>query len=126
MTETVCNYAVLRFMPDRERGEFLNIGVALCAPSQAWFGYRLASDVGPRLARVFPAADRGAFERGLVLFREELDRIACLRTDREGLSEAFRELVRPREGRFHFGDIATVLGAEPEGSLEEAYRRRVA
>ena len=126
MTETVCNYAILRFMPDRVRGEFMNLGIALHAPRDGWFGYRLLPDAGDRAKRVFPPLDPIAFESELEGQRRELDRIKALERDREGLAVAFRELVRPREGWFQFSDISTVLGPGPERSLAEAFQRRVA
>lgn len=126
MTETVCNYAILRFMPDRVRGEFLNLGIALHAPKAGWFGYCLIPDAIARARRVFPSLDTTAFESALAAQSREFDRIGALRSDREGLAIAFRELVRPREGWFQFSDISTVLGPGPEASLSDAFRRRVA
>ncbi len=41
MKQFVCNYAPVRFLPYRETGEFVNVGVVLHCPQTDFFGFRL-------------------------------------------------------------------------------------
>ena len=44
-----CRYAILRFLPYVETGEFANVGVVLMSTAGRYFGFRL---LGRRVARV--------------------------------------------------------------------------
>lgn len=47
--KTLYQYAIVRFLPQAQTGEFANVGIVLCAPDQVVFEFRLAP---ARLARV--------------------------------------------------------------------------
>jgi hypothetical protein len=40
MTHTPCHYAVLRFRPYAETGEFVNVGLAVVAPEAGEFAFK--------------------------------------------------------------------------------------
>ena len=46
---TACHYAIVRFMPFVETGEFGNVGVVLFSPTARFFGFRL---LGQRISRI--------------------------------------------------------------------------
>lgn len=130
-----CNFAILRFMPYAEPGEFVNLGVALACPDVHWFGYRLETHRVNRITDFFPELKRTktAFLEGRRLFKDELDRIATLLNDgtREGqyrfkddaklFNQTFLNLVRPREELFCFSTPKTCLTEDPKAELDRLF-----
>ncbi|TAM57619.1 MAG: DUF3037 domain-containing protein [Rhodanobacter sp.] len=41
MNRFACQYAIIRFLPYAETGEFANVGVVLACPATGYFGARL-------------------------------------------------------------------------------------
>ena len=52
MTKFACQYALLRFRPFAETGEFANVGIVLLAPEARFFGFRLLKRYG-RITQFF-------------------------------------------------------------------------
>lgn len=137
MNQLVCNYAPLRFLPYREVGEFVNVGVVLHCPQTDFFGYRLVplKRTG-RVRGFFPELDAKIFKAGLQGVARELCRVQAnhrlLATDAKVAPEIakeqvkrFMEIVRRREGLLHFGDAGTVMADTPEEALEHLFGRFV-
>jgi hypothetical protein len=132
MSEVVCNYAIARFRPYRETGEFVNVGVVLVCPRVNYFGYLFETRKYKRITDFFPELDVDVFKAGISGLLKELARITgreheeqlhqlVLREEAQASLARFRELVRPREALFHFGEAGTVLAAEPRGKLQELF-----
>lgn len=63
----VYEYALLRYVPDVERGEFMNVGLMMMCKRARWM--RVAVNVdADRLRALTPRADLGLLERQLGLF----------------------------------------------------------
>ena len=73
MKKFACQYALLRFRPFVETGEFANVGVVMMAPEARFFGFRLLKRYG-RITQFFHQLDRKVYLEGRELFKEELDR----------------------------------------------------
>ena len=41
MNKLACRYAILKFLPYTETGEFANVGVVLACPATGFFGFKL-------------------------------------------------------------------------------------
>ncbi len=41
LNKLACRYAILRFLPYTETGEFANVGVVLACPATGYFGFKL-------------------------------------------------------------------------------------
>ena len=54
MKEVVCNYAIARFRPYRETGEFVNVGIVLICPQVNYFGYLFEKRKYKRITDFFP------------------------------------------------------------------------
>lgn len=128
MKKFVCHYALLRFRPFVETGEFANVGVVLMAPDAGFFGYRLLTHYS-RITRFFHQLDRGVYLRGKGLFKQEIDRFAAdLRRlalgDGHGTvnlplaGQLFTEFVRPREAMLQFDDQRIALADDPQAKLD--------
>jgi hypothetical protein len=135
MKELVCNYAVIRFLPYQEVGEFVNIGIVLHCPETGFFDFRLAEARNRRVRGFFPELDREVYRAALKAIDRELARH---RNGRElftqadalddgaisrGLTE-FRALLRRRETLVHFAEPGMIL-AEPREAIAQLFDRFV-
>lgn len=131
MTKLACQYALLRFRPFAETGEFANVGVVMLAPEARFFGFRLLKKYG-RITQFFKELDRKVYLNGRELFKGELDRFAAqLRKlaldgrktvpDVALATALFAELVRQREAILQFDERRVVLAADPKAKLQELY-----
>jgi hypothetical protein len=128
-----CNYAVLRFLPYPETGEFVNLGVVVhCAPA-GLLAHRIETVKQKRVTDFFPEIDEAQFRYGRAAIAAEIRRMERLhsapelapRVERERGRELFLELVRPREAVFRFGEIRTILTTDPRGVVHELFERYV-
>jgi hypothetical protein len=129
--EFACNYAIARFRPYRETGEFVNVGIVLLCPALGFFDCVFETRKHKRVTDFFPELDFLVFQAGLSGLLKELSRVTSKEAgqapqlvftkEAEARVAIFKELVRPREGIFHFGEVGTVLAAEPRAKLEELF-----
>lgn len=137
MKQLVCNYAPIRFLPYREVGEFVNVGVVVHSPQTDFFGYRLVplKRTG-RVTGFFPELEAKFFKSALQGIARELSRVQAthrlLPTKEEVAPDIareqvkrFREVIRRREGLLHFGEAGTLMAETPEVALEELFGRFV-
>jgi len=126
-----CHYALLRFRPFVETGEFANVGVVLIAPEARFFGFRLLTRYG-RITQFFNQFDKQVYLRGRGLFRQEIERFAAdLRrlalgdghtTPNHPLAgQLFAEFVRPREAMLQFDEQRIVLAEDPQAKLDALF-----
>lgn len=126
-----CHYALLRFRPFVETGEFANVGVVLMAPEARFFAYRLLTKYG-RITKFFHQLDRKVYFRGRELIKLELDRLAAdLRrvafgdahtmVNARAAGALFTELTRPRETMVLFDAPRVALADEPRAKLDELF-----
>lgn len=131
MKKFACQYALLRFRPFIETGEFANVGIVMMAPEARFFGFRLLKRYG-RITQFFHQLDRKVYLEGRELFKEELDRFAG---ELRGLAldgrktqpdiplarNLFAELVRPREAMLQFAEQRVVLADNPKEKLVQLF-----
>lgn len=123
--QAACNYAVLRFLPYPETGEFVNVGVVVNCLDPVLFDFCLEPQMTPRMKALFPDQDEQAFATGIVAIQKELMRVKDMIRDPKTCQHAFQEAVRPRESTFRFGDVGTLLTQDAEYIEEELFRRYV-
>lgn len=124
-TQQACNYALLRFLPYPETGEFVNVGVLVSCqqPCSLWF---VAERTMPERAKsLFPKQRVQAFDASLEALRQEMERVKSGARDPKSVKHAFNELVRIRESVFRFGEVRTILTANPQTLAEELFLRYV-
>jgi hypothetical protein len=130
MKNFACNYAIARFRPYRETGEFVNVGVVLLCPQLDFFGQAFERRKHKRITDFFPELDFDIFKTGLAGLLKELSRVSDREDEtKQFVHEAeaqmriavFKELVRTRESLFHFGEVGTVLTHDPKAKLAELF-----
>ena len=131
MNRLACQYAIIRFLPYAETGEFANVGVLLACPATGYLDARLIPTKNTRrIAAFFDRLDKRIYRDALNYFGDELERIRIMMRERNerahGLvQQTFEGLVRPREALLRFSDTRVVLAEEPEAMLEKLFARFV-
>lgn len=133
MRQVVCNYAPVRFLPYRDIGEFVTVGVVLHCPNTGYFGHRLvpARKKG-RVTAFFPELDPQILTAALEGVGRQLGRVSQqFPQDQRSAASAevqlrrFAELIRRREGLLHFGEPGTRLAADPAAALDDLFEHYV-
>lgn len=123
-----CNYAVLRFRPYPETGEFVNLGVAVHCPEQRFFGMQMETRKIARVTDFFPELNRATFKVARDAMASEMERVGQLikiERDAELGRRVFRELVRPRESVLRFGETRTILTDAPRALPDRLFAQYV-
>jgi Protein of unknown function (DUF3037) len=118
-------YAVLRVVPDIERGEFVNAGVVVFARTLGFLAARVGLD-RERLAAVAADLDPGPVAERL----DTLARVAAGDPEAGPIarlepSERFSWLVAPASTIIQPSPVHTGLCGEPERTLEHLFERLV-
>jgi hypothetical protein len=124
----VCNYAVLRFLPYPETGEFVNIGVVVHCADTGFLGVELERRKRSRVTNFFPELLKDQFKTAQDAIWTELERVRDQMVHLGQIDlkrRVFRELVRPRESSFRFSDIKTVLTDEPRDLVQTLFNQHV-
>lgn len=124
----VCNYAVLRFQPYPETGEFVNLGVAVQCPETGLLEVLVEAKKQRRVTDFFPELNKAQFRATREAVEAEFERVkhlAAQEKDRELVRRVFQEMVRPREAVFRFGEVKTILTNDPEELPRELFERYV-
>ena len=123
--EAPFQYAVLRVVPDVERGERLNAGVVLFARTLDFLGARVRLDEA-RLQALWPAADVPAGARHLGgLARVAAGDPAAGPIAALPASQRFHWLVAPASTVVQPSAVHTGLCDDPAGALDRLFHRLV-
>lgn len=128
MSTIICNYAVLRFQPYPETGEFANLGIVmLCNNGQ--FLQRSESRARQRITHFFDKLPPEVFMRARREFLHELKRVTKLANDHTPepamQRRIFQHLVAPRETMFRFSQPGTIATEDPQQALDDLFMRYV-
>ena len=129
---TACHYALVRFMPFVETGEFGNVGVVLFAPSARFFGFKLLGQRVSRITNFFEQMESKVFRASMHATREELQRVSDMlkglgtdrrlkALDREASTHLWLEILKPRESIVRFSDSRLVMAVDPQVKLGQLF-----
>jgi hypothetical protein len=121
----VSNYAILRFLPYPETGEFVNVGVLVACPRAGVLQFVAEQKMPDRAKSLFPRQNRLTFEAAIGALRQEMERLEAGPRDPKAVQSAFHEAVRVRESTFRFGEVRTILTPNPHNLAEELFARYV-
>ena len=135
--QTVCNYALVRFVPYPESEEFVNVGFVLLDGLNRRLMFRLETERFERVHDFFPALDPKVYPGACELLSGELQRLCNLVNgdpasgqppldrNEQGLKTLFQDIVRPREGLIDFSGIRTLLTDDVEAELDKLFAHYV-
>lgn len=147
-TAVACNYALLRFRPYADGGEFANVGIVMWSEPAGFFDYCCDARCQERVRAFFPRLDITVFERALREMAGEIDRVGrrianaasprftpaphtpmaaqyveTLRTPQP--KQMYQELIRMREGMLTFGPDATAMTEDPKALMAQLIARHL-
>jgi hypothetical protein len=122
---SVCNYAMLRFLPYPETGEFVNVGVLVNCQQPCLLEFQMEQEMPARVKALFPNQDECKFRDAALAMQAEMERVKGMIRDPKASQLAFREAVRPRESVLRFGEVRTILTPEPAALVGDLFRKYV-
>lgn len=132
MTRLACQYAIIRFLPYAETGEFANVGIVLTCPETGFLDARLMpTKKTGRITGFFEQLDKKIYRDTLLYLDDELQRVrqmVCDSGDRDGgvlVKQVFAGLTRPREALLRFSETRVVLAEDPAITLDKLFARFV-
>jgi Protein of unknown function (DUF3037) len=136
MNNIPCLYAIVRFAPFVETGEFANAGVILLAPTERFFDFKLMSKKHARVTSFFEPLEGKVFRATMHTLEDELKRASGLfrqhgfdkrfkNNDIEFVKGLFNEIIRPRETTIKFSEPRPILTADPKAKLDDLYAHYV-
>ena len=132
MNKIACQYAIVRFTPFIETGEFANIGIVLISPKRRFFGFNLASKRYGRITQFFKEINISVYKNTVNNLKDELERVT-FNLENHGFDNylphdhvdysinLFSELTRERETIVKFSKIRTILTDNPEQELKRLF-----
>lgn len=120
---TVCHYAIARFSPFIETGEFANVGVVMLAPDARYFGFKLLDNQFTRLTDFFGGPEIKVIKGAMNGLRDELERLSAL-MNAPGIDHRatlWSELIKPRETMLRFSPPRIALTDNCQNKLLELY-----
>ncbi|BCM26269.1 DUF3037 domain-containing protein [Methyloradius palustris] len=128
MKKFACQYAVIRFLPYLETGEFANVGIVLLCPETGYFDFRLLTRVR-RITAFFEELNANIYRDTQKNFQQELKRIKQFidtenkqgKLTKDLVNHIFGELTRAREVMMRFDEVRTILTDDPTQHLEELF-----
>ncbi|MEE2002058.1 DUF3037 domain-containing protein [Alkalimonas sp. MEB108] len=126
--KTLYQYAIVRFMPHAETGEFANVGIVLCAPELGLIDFRLAPTRFARVTDFFEDLNGKLYKATLQTVEEELQRLNAYagKLAAKDLAMHMQEVVRPRETLVRYSELRTLyLEKKPEAVLNQLFEQLV-
>lgn len=126
--KTLYQYAIVRFLPHVETGEFANVGIVLCAPELGLFDFRLAPSRFARVTDFFEDLEGKLYKATLQTIEQELLRLQTYvtRLTPKELAQQMQEVVRPRETLVRYSELRSLyLDQKPAAVLEQLFERLV-
>jgi hypothetical protein len=124
MKKISCQYAIVRFQPFIETGEFANVGIVMIAAKQGFFGFELLNTRYKRVTQFFKELDSRVFRAAVQDLKDELNHIDSIlkgNNNTEFAKNIFNEIVRPRETIIRFSNPRVILVDEPKDTLTELF-----
>lgn len=132
----VSHYALVRFMPFAETGEFCNVGVVMFSPTARFFDFKMLKPPLSRVTNFFAQLDADAVEASLKAISDELQRVRTMLTqlglnrrtgplDRAAAIQLWLEIVKPRASTIRFSESRLAMTNGPDHKLNELYSHYV-
>jgi hypothetical protein len=132
MKKIPCQYAIVRFSPYVETGEFANVGIVMMAPQERYFGFKLLTRRHGRITKFFEELEAKVYRSAMYELNGELSRVhevlnghgfdrRLKDNDIDFAKRLFAEVIRPRETIVRFGEPRVVLTENPKEKLKDLF-----
>ncbi len=123
MNKMPCQYAIVRFTPFIETGEFANVGIVLFAPRQKVLLFKLVTTRYARVTRFFHELEAGVYRHTIKNLSDELARIqAMLGNTSEAVAlNIFTDLIGSSETILRFSEARVVLADSLPKMLDKLF-----
>lgn len=121
-------YAIVRFRPFVETGEFANVGVVAVSAEAPEFAFKLMRRRYRRVTEFFEDLEGRVFKtvmRGLEGELKRLQALAQQKTQGDAVMQLFNEAVRPRESMIRFSEPGVVLAPNARQATEQLFAHYV-
>lgn len=124
-TKVACQYAIVRFIPYAETGEFANVGVVLACPELSFLQAKLSPiSRTQRVTGFFHGLVPRIYREAMKYVRAEIVRVAdAVAEGSLPAHYAFDSIARPREALITFSQTRVILAESPAQALDELYER---
>lgn len=121
--KVACQYAIARFLPYAETGEFANVGVVLACPERGVLRVKFAPvKRTKRITDFFEGLNPRIYRESLKYLETETSRIsACSAMSESATKAAFEELTRPREALLRFSTMRVILAEDPDMTVQALF-----
>lgn len=127
MSQAAARYVIIRFLPDQDAGEFINVGIVLASsvPEQVAWLLTPESDT-TRLGAVFGEPGARVYREAARVFAAELDRLSKL-VNGGWLSaqQTMNGLIKPRNGVLRFSETRAIMVEDCADAAAELFGRLV-
>ena len=123
--QTVCNYALLQYLPYPETGEFVNVGVLVTCMAPCLLHFYAEKTMPARVKAMFPRVPDENYTAALAALQTDMERAKGTVRDPKTCQLVFGELVRRRESIFRFGEVRTILTDDPRHLVDGLFARYV-
>ena len=126
MIENYYNYAIIRYLPFINRGEFINIGIIAHGSDKHFMAKIVESDY-PRIHAMFPFLPSNLLIPQFEILAAELARLETLanNSDAEMQKRLFNQFVEPTEGAFTCSKPGTLAATSPDDALDVLFNRYI-
>lgn len=130
MNRFACRYAIVRFLPYPETGEFANVGVVLCCPATGYLSYKIQDRRYARITAFFEHLQGKTYLRATAIMKQELERVAGLIAAQPQAAptivrHTFDALVHPREAMIRFSEARALLADDPAAAIDRLFAQYV-
>lgn len=124
-----CRYTIMRFCPDFQTDEFINIGVILTCPQIGFFDFKVDKTRSKRFQSFFSQVKESLYVSAVKNFTEELitiqQRFANTRSSPEKMRLFFEQFVHPREALIQLSPARALLHHNPTEAVSLLFEQLV-
>lgn len=121
-------YAIVRFRPFVETGEFANVGVVVTSAKAPEFAFKLMRRRYRRVTEFFEDLEGRVFKtvmRGLETELKRLQTLAQKQLRGDAVKQLFDEAIRPRESMIRFSEPGALLAPDARQATEQLFAHYV-
>ena len=120
-------YALVRFRPFAETGEFANVGVLVCCPHLNFIDFRMQNPNVKRVIDFFDRFDASRYKAAVKSFERAMADIKQLGESLHSKekTELFKAFIHPREALMTFSEYSVVMSLNPQGELDRIFEHYI-